>query len=72
MRQRPGWALLLLLFLEHDSCANDLAELNWHVSFHGGKEEAIERACDNAISLNVKLKEDIKFIKQHMWVVVAL
>ena len=56
----------MLLFLEHDSCANDLAELNWHVSFHGGKEEAIERACDNAISLNVKLKEDIKFIKQHM------
>ena len=51
---------------EHDSCANDLAELNWHVSFQGGKEGEIERACDNAVALNVKLKEDIEFIKQHM------
>ena len=59
-------AAAIVVVLEHEACANDLSELNWHVGSQGNKLEVMTRAHDKAKTLNTRLKEDILFIKQHM------
>ncbi|XP_076807263.1 uncharacterized protein LOC143450548 [Clavelina lepadiformis] len=50
---------------EHDACAFDISELQWHVSY---TERQLERSKENvevAQVLNDSLKEDINFVKKH-------
>lgn len=46
----------------------DIAELNWHVSYKGRAESRIKQRVEVAETLNTKLKDDIEFVKKHVWV----
>ena len=53
---------------EHESCASDLSELNWHVDFNTKKYDIILQLVNKAEAQNRKLKEDIEFINGHVLV----
>ena len=56
------------LLAEHESCASDLSELNWHVDFNTKKFDIILKLANKAEEKNTKLKEDIDFINGHVYV----
>ena len=53
-------------FTEHEACAMDIAELNWHVNYKGRAETRMSNRKDVAETLNTKLKADIEFVNKHM------
>lgn len=50
---------------EHEACAMDINELNWHVSYRSRGETRIKNKVAIAEVLNSRLKEDIGFVKKH-------
>lgn len=50
---------------EHEACAMDINELNWHVSYRSRGETRIKNKVAIAEVLNCRLKEDIGFVKKH-------
>ena len=68
--------VLIILFLilllhkfyicsEHEACAMDINELNWHVSYRSRVEARIQNKTNIAEVLNSRLKEDIAYVKKH-------
>lgn len=57
-----------LLFAEHEACASDINELNWHVVYRGRRLSRLRSEVDKAQSLNTSLLEEIAHNKKHMWV----
>ena len=51
--------------VEHEACAMDINELNWHVSYRSRIMERIEKKVKTAEALNIKVNEDIAFVQQH-------
>ncbi|ELT93268.1 hypothetical protein CAPTEDRAFT_227270 [Capitella teleta] len=51
---------------EHEGCANDLIELNWHVNNRSRIESRIKKRVENAQDVNTRLKEDIGFVTIHI------
>ena len=50
---------------EHDACAVDIIELEWHVAYTERHLERSRAKMVAAESLNASLKEDIAFVKEH-------
>ena len=50
---------------EHDACAVDITELEWHVAYTGRHLERNRAKLNAAEVLNSSLKEDIEFVKDH-------
>ena len=50
---------------EHEACAMDINELNWHVSYRSRVEARIQNKTNIAEVLNSRLKEDIAYVKKH-------
>ena len=50
---------------EHEACAMDIGELQWHVSYKTREEKRATTRYENAEVLNHRLTEDIAFIKKH-------
>ena len=57
---------MLFFTLEHEACAMDINELNWHVSYRGRIEHRNKNKVQVAETLNARLKEDITFVQGHM------
>lgn len=52
-------------FAEHEACAMDINELNWHVSYRSRVLARIENKVATAEVLSKRLKEDIAFVQKH-------
>ena len=50
---------------EHDACAVDITELEWHVAYTERHLERSRAKMNAAEVLNTSLKEDIEFVKEH-------
>nr|XP_009861454.2 coiled-coil domain-containing protein 178-like isoform X1 [Ciona intestinalis] len=50
---------------EHEACACDISELQWHVSYTTRQLERSKERVHAAQLLNASLKEDINFVKKH-------
>ena len=53
---------------EHEACIMDVNELHWHVNFAKRNQTKAKSRFQLAERLNSQLKEDINFVKQHVWV----
>ena len=51
---------------EHEACAMDIAELNWHVTYRSRNEQRLKTRVSVADTLNKKLKEDVAFVHVHV------
>lgn len=51
---------------EHEACIMDLNELQWHVAYSTRNEKRMSDRCNIAEVLNVRLIEDIAFVKKHI------
>lgn len=56
----------MYFMLEHEACAMDINELNWHVGYRGRIEDRNQKKVQVSEALNGRLKEDISFVKGHM------
>ncbi|XP_070555830.1 coiled-coil domain-containing protein 178-like [Ptychodera flava] len=50
---------------EHEACALDISELQWHCSYRGRQEDRVRSKVEIAEVLNSRLLEDISFVKTH-------
>lgn len=53
---------------EHDACATDISELQWHVGYMGRQLDRYRHRVEVAEVLNTQLKDDIAFVKKHWYV----
>lgn len=51
---------------EHEACASDINELNWHVVYRGRRLARLRSQVDKAQSLNTSLLEEIDHNKKHI------
>ncbi|XP_074642061.1 coiled-coil domain-containing protein 178-like isoform X2 [Tubulanus polymorphus] len=50
---------------EHEACARDIFELQWHVSYKGRSQDRMNHRVEIAQTLHKKLQDDIAFVKDH-------
>ncbi|XP_062412169.1 coiled-coil domain-containing protein 178 isoform X2 [Sardina pilchardus] len=50
---------------EHESCIRDILELNWHLTRKKGKLEQVKDKVTHTQMFNLRLNEDIDFVKKH-------
>jgi len=50
---------------EHEACAVDIVELQWHVAFKRRQETRINAKLQLAETLNEKLKTELSFVQEH-------
>nr|CAB3228302.1 coiled-coil domain-containing protein 178-like [Phallusia mammillata] len=65
MSQRRIVQLPMAVQKEHDACAFDISELQWHVSYTERQLERSKERVTAAQVLNDSLNEDINFVKKH-------
>lgn len=65
MTQRRLVQLPIAVQKEHDACARDIVELQWHVSYTQRQLDRIKDQVQVAQVLNTSLKDDIDFVKKH-------
>ncbi|XP_062501937.1 coiled-coil domain-containing protein 178-like isoform X2 [Corticium candelabrum] len=49
---------------EHEACAMDIAELQWHLSYQGRVQSRRQSAAKVAANQNQKMKEDVYFLRE--------
>ncbi|XP_006822410.1 uncharacterized protein LOC102808581 [Saccoglossus kowalevskii] len=65
LAEKRMYELPLAVQHEHEACALDISELQWHVAYRGRQEARIRSKVDIAEVLNSRLLEDINFVKTH-------
>ncbi|XP_039271313.2 coiled-coil domain-containing protein 178-like [Styela clava] len=65
MCQKRLLQLPLAVQKEHDACAADISELQWHVGYMERQLERCRQRVQVAEVLNNRLKDDIAFVKKH-------
>ncbi|XP_077991434.1 uncharacterized protein LOC144445672 [Glandiceps talaboti] len=65
LAEKRMYELPLAVQQEHEACALDISELQWHCAYRGRQEARVRSKVEIAEVLNSRLQEDISFVKTH-------